>query len=979
MPALQKPQQTFLEEVARDLYDRYGNQLSRVRMLFPSRRARLFFVDALSRMVQHPIWQPRPTSVDELMEQISGLHTADKLRLVTELYRVYSRYRKEPFDKFYFWGEMLLSDFDMIDKYRIDAEQLFRNISDLKELEADISYLTPEQMQIIRDFWSHLNPDDDLSEEKRRFLEIWRKLYSVYTDYRERLQSLGIAYGGMVQRAAAERLDRGEFSFEEPMHFAVVGFNALTSCEKRLFAFLQANAKTDFYWDCDSYYTRRERHEAGMFMRRNLVDFPPTKDLMTNALAAPTSFCEVAAVSNAVQCKYSASILSEWVKSNHLDKETAVVLTDENLLMPLLYALPEAVGKVNVTMGYPLRQTLAYTFVERLIELQANVRAEHGEHSFYYTDVQGLLSHPYLVTADRAKCAALQQDIVQNRRIRILQSSFTFHPLVEQVFRSCTSWQAMSDWLLEVIGAVAREPHEGEDGTRRNEFLAVVAEEIAKLRNSLDNCDIELKTDTYTSLLRRHLQTVRIPFRGEPLEGVQVMGILETRALDFKRVVILSMTDDNFPGNHMSQASFIPYNLRSAFGLPTPEHHEGVYAYYFYRLIQRAEEVVMLYCSHADDKSTGEPSRYIRQIGYESGHTLRKVEVGVDVNLIPTEPIEVEKSEEVMRRLARFVVTDEERAQKKDGEADLKSRPSLSPSALANYVKCPLSFYFASVACIKEEEVLEEEVDSRLVGNVLHDAAQILYTSVVGEHRPGKTLEAKMRAGDVERAVERAIEENCLKRSNVPLADYPGQLLLVRDIVVRYLRKGVLAYDCSNDDFRVLGCEEKVGCTFAVQSGEQALELRIGGRADRLDCLGNGLLRVVDYKTSAPHLEFKSLDSLFFGPSEERCSHKLQTLLYSMMLCRSFPGRDAQPTLYYARRMHSEEYSPNLIERRKEKEEDRSAKTIADGAPYSYYADHFERLLHQTLAELYDPSVPFRQCEDRATCEYCNFKAICRR
>ena len=502
-----------------------------------------------------------------------------------------------------------------------------------------------------------------------------------------------------------------------------------------------------------------------MFVRENVVQFPPRGDVSHDNMERPKELTAVAAVSNAVQCKHAAAILRELAARGPLDKRTAVVLTDENLLLPLLYALPPEIGKVNVTMGYPLRASLAYTFVERLVELQAHRRTKGAGCTFYHADAVGILAHPYVADSDARETRAMQDEIVRERRISVDAAWLGRNDLLRMIFSPAAAWRELSDWLLRVVAAVARTPYEGDDRRQRVEFLAVISEEISKLRNSLDECDIELTTEVYTSLLRRHLQTVRIPYEGEPLEGVQVMGILETRNLDFENVVLLSMNDDNFPGNHMAQASFVPYNLRAAYGLPTPEHHEGVYAYYFYRLVQRARRVWMLYCSHADDKSTGEPSRYIYQLDYESGFPVRKVEVGVDVNLAETDPIEVAKDEGIMQRLGRFT--------------DPESKATLSPTAFFRYVACPLRFYFHSVARLQADDEIAEEVDAPMFGTILHAAVQKLYARIVGEAHPGETLRAMIRTGEIAAAVEAAINENYLQDPAATTDDYTGNLLLV--------------------------------------------------------------------------------------------------------------------------------------------------------------------------------------------------------
>lgn len=943
----------FLEEVAADLYARYGEGLSDCAVLFPSRRAQLFFVDALARIARRPMWRPRWTTVEELMSEISGLQTGDRIRLITELYKVYSEYHDEPFDKFYFWGDLLLRDFDTIDKYLIDARMLFRNIEDIKELEADISYLTPAQLQILA-FWSSLGAEADLSAEKRRFLSIWKTLGPIYTRFRERLARLGIAYGGMVQRAAAERIRVGGFAFGEPRRFVVAGFNALSECEKVLFRFLSTAARTDFYWDYDTYYTDRPEQEAGMFVRQNVVQFPPRAALSHDNMRCGKEFTAVASVSNAVQCKYAAGILRSLAQREPLDKRTAVVLTDENLLMPLLYALPAELGRVNVTMGYPLRATLAYTFVERLVELQHHRRKKGDGWTFYHADVTGLLAHPYVLESDPKGIARMQEQIISERRIAVDTAFLCRNELLTTVFDAAVTWRELSDWLARVVAVVARMPYAGEDARERIEFLAVVAEELTKLRNSLEGCDIDLTTEVYASLLRRHLQTLRIPFEGEPLEGIQVMGILETRNIDFRHVVILSMNDDNFPGNLLSGSSFVPYNLRAAYGLPTPEHHEGVYAYYFYRLIQRAETVHMLYCAHADEKTTGEPSRYIRQLDYESGFAVRKVEVGVDVDLAPAEPIEVKKDADIMRRLGRFT--------------DPEGTAALSPTAFYRYVACPLRFYFHSVARLESDDEISEEVDAPMFGTILHAAVQTIYARVAGEAHPGGTLRALIRSGEVASAVERAINANYLRDERASTDDYTGNLLLVKDIVTRYLRGGVMPYDAAHDDFTVSGLEERIEYAFPFTAPGGERLLRFAGIADRIDTLPDGALRVVDYKTGAPHLEFAGVESLFRGEGKQRLSNVLQTLLYAMMLCHS-RRVDAEPALYYVRAMNRPDYSPQLDDK----------ELGVRGGRYSLYRQRFEELLRETLAELYDPAVPFRQCEDADTCKFCDFNIICKR
>ncbi len=418
------------------------------------------------------------------------------------------------------------------------------------------------------------------------------------------------------------------------------------------------------------------------------------------------------------------------------------------------------------------------------------------------------------------------------------------------------------------------------------------------------------------------------------------------------------MNDDNFPGNLMSKPSFVPYNLRSAYGLPTPEHHEGVYAYYFYRLIQRAQNVWMLYSSHADEKSTGEPSRYIYQLDYESHFKLNRTSVGVDVNMISSDAIEVAKEGRVAEQLARFL----------DSENPL----TLSATALYRYVACPLRFYFYSLAKIRLDDELSEGVDAPMFGTILHDAVERLYTPLIGVAATsvGDALRVATSGDKVERLVEAAINENYLQSKGVQSTDYTGNLLLVKEIVTKYIKGGIVAYDLAHPDFEVVGVEMKVDEWFDIEGGSG--QVKFHGILDRVDRLADGTLRIVDYKTGTKHLDFKGVEALFTGNGLERMSNTIQTLLYSMMLSRKEPRATITPALYYVRNMNQEDYSPSLVECR-----DRQRTEVVS---YAHYRDEFEGHLSRVLSELFDPNIPFYQCEDRKnTCAYCDYAAICKR
>lgn len=949
--------QTFLSEVAHQLYDHYGDEISSLTLVFPSQRARLFFSDALARYIKRPVWQPAYMSMDDIMRAATPLVVGDKVRIITELYKIYSTYHDEPFDKFYFWGEMLLSDFDLIDKYMIDADMLFRNIYDIKVLESDLSYLTPEMRQIIHTFWSHFAEEESLTDEKRKFLAVWQSLAPVYHALRERLMQLKFAYSGMVYRQAVANVDSGAGSPDLNRHYIFIGFNALSECEKRMLNFLENNATCDFFWDYDKYYTENSEQEAGKFIRENVKKHKATFDINSdNFLTINKKLSAISTVSNIAQCKYIPAILREISPEMKFDKETAIILTDESLLIPLLHSLPAEIDKINVTMGYPLRQTTAYSFVERLIELQKNARTSNARTTFYHVDTLGILSHPYITHHINEQLTSLRNKIIAGRMLRIGEEMFADNELLSNIFCVTEGWEGLADYLLQALDCIIAASNEsGEDLTLKASYLSILSENISELKNSLKQCDIEITISTFTSLLKRHLQTVRIPFSGEPLQGLQVMGILETRNIDFKNVIILSMNDDNFPGKLTGNNSFIPYNLRTAYGLPTPEHHEGVYAYYFYRLIQRAERVDMLYCSHADDKTTGEQSRYIYQLAYESPYPIRRLNVGVDVAATDRKEIVVAKDESIMQRLNLYLDKHEGRY--------------ISPSALAPYISCPLKFYFMAIAKLRTTEELGEEVDSPMFGTILHAAMQHLYEGMKQLATPKSYLEQLLQGDTVEKAVVYAINKEFLKDVDYPTEDYSGNLILIKEVVSKYIRNNVIPYDIAHDNFSLMGCEESIGCRFALSDGR---EVNIGGKADRIDSLGNGNIRVVDYKTGRhPNLQFGGIDALFRNQDRHLLSNILQTMIYSMVLNRKY-NRNIEPTLYYVQHLHKADFSPHLV--------DTSNKERGE-VDYLSYREPFEAELRSMLDELFNPAIPFTQCkeEDSGCCEFCDFKLICKR
>ena len=1086
--------QKFLQLVAADLWQRYGESVGELKVILPNERTRVFLNDALSQVAGRAIWSPEFLSIDSLMVSLSGLERMDSIGAITLLYKVYSEIysaggrEAESFDSFYRWGEVLLNDFDAVDKYLIDADMLFANVADLKDVDADLAdYLGEEGLAIVKRFWREFDAERRSSKHKAEFLNIWRTLLPTYKAFRQRLAEQNVGYTGMIYRSAAdairlsgaelpagryvavgfnalseaekilfdhlrkvhnadfywdyddyylldekqeaglfvrENLRRypmpegfvlpscfgepkeikvvstasdslqckyvGEFVDEivkaekkidkntaivltnegllSPLLYSLPGFNALSEAEKILFDHLRKVHNADFYWDYDDYYLLDEKQEAGLFVRENLRRYPmPEGFVLPSCFGEPKEIKVVSTASDSLQCKYVGEFVDEIVKAEKkIDKNTAIVLTNEGLLSPLLYSLPDSVGKVNITMGYPLRNTLAYSFVERLLQLQLRVRrTRQGKVSFYHSDVVGLLSHPFVVAIDRRATAALKSEVVRRGRIHIeVESLAGCHPVLDKLFSHHDNWAGLKDYLLEIVALIARAGLPNESKERRalmRECFGLMAETIIKVDNSVARCGVEMKLSTYAALLRRVMQGLRIPYSGEPLRGVQVMGILETRNLDFDNVIVLSMNDDNFPSGRISDTSFIPYNLRFAYGMPTPRHNEGVYAYYFYRLIQRARRVDLVYRSVPNDKSSAEHSRYIYQLDFESPHKLKRIEKSLNVNLAEKGSLRVEKKGDVLKRLQAYLG--------RDGEQPLRK---ISPSTFNNYMECSLKFYFSAIAGIRTPEEIEEGVDYALFGTIFHKAMELLYKPMMTKHLPPIPYLSKLTEEDVHNAVVEAITEEFFGGDKVEESEYGGHLIVVRDTVETYINTCVLPYDRSPErtDYRVRYLEHPMESDFEFSRGKVTFH----GISDRIDMMPDGSLRIIDYKTGSIHKDFSGISGLMKELPKEHNGAVLQTLIYSMVAERmqqrgEIDGKGATPSLYYVRYMRQADYSPLLTDK----------SNSIPVSSYSEYREEFERELDKYLNELFDENEPFVATDNEKSCEWCDFARICRR
>lgn len=963
--------QTFLQLVAHDLYHKIGNDLSRTAIVFPNKRASLFFNEYLAAEADRPIWSPSYVSISELFGQLSPLKLGDPIRLVCELYNIFVQetHSDETLDDFYFWGELLISDFDDVDKNLVDADRLFTNLQDLKNLMDDYSFLDHEQEEAIRQFFQNFSIEKR-TLLKERFISLWDKLNDIYHHYRDSLTQLGIAYEGMMYRNVLEQLT-ADFNAGIPLlprydRYVFVGFNVLNKVEKAFFSLLQEAGKALFYWDYDIFYTRLPHeqqppytHEAGEFILQNLKIFP--NQLPESVFDTLRSNKKIQYISSPTE-NAQARFIPQWGQSIDTTKnlkENAIVLCNEALLLPVLHSLPADIKDVNVTMGFPLAQTPVYNFINALVELQTSgYRTDTGRYT--YEAVLNVLKHPY--TRQLSPSApALELSLTRNNRFYPLPSELKQDAFLEKVFTPQNGIQALCTYLIDMIQEVAvLYRHEDDSSDLYNqlyrESLFKGYTLINRLLSLIEDGALTLRLDTLKRLLNRLLVSANIPFHGEPAIGLQVMGVLETRNLDFKNLLILSLNEGKLPKAE-GESSFIPYNLRKAFGMTTIEHKNAVYAYYFYRLIQRAENITLLYNTSSDGLNRGEMSRFMLQFLIESPHTVTHSYLEAAQSPKQGRTIQIDKTDEVMRTMYDTY------------NSRLHPERLLSPSALNSYLDCQLKFYFRYIAGLKAPDEVNAEINSALFGTIFHRSAELVYTDLTSHQKEIHKTDLEQLLKDdarLQEYVNRAFKEEFFHVPPQEKPEYNGSQLIHARVIVSYLKQ-LLRNDLQYAPFSMEAMEKTVKESIEIETSEGKLSVNIGGTIDRMDSK-DGTLRIVDYKTGGLPKTPENIGQLF-TPSENRPGYIFQTFLYAAIMCRKQPLKVA-PALLYIHKAASDTYSP----------------VIEMGAPrqpkipvvnFALYEDDFREHLQALLNEIFNPQEPFTQTDDTKKCEYCDFHKLC--
>lgn len=949
----------FLKQTASHYFT--AGDLEHACFIFPNRRARSFFSKYLGEEVARQrivITAPVMTTMNDFFYHIQGASPTDKVNLLLELYNQYKALnpKAESLDDFIFWGDVILSDFDDVDKYLVNPEHLFANVAEFKGMQDSFSYLTENQRDAIKRFLEHFHGNGKLAVDienngdyKARFLKIWDILLPLYRNFGASLSAKGCSYEGQVYRALASRLETESIAdilsaaYPEVKKFVFVGLNALNECEKKVMTKMRDAKVAEFCWDWSTPEIRAGRNRSSFFLSENVSRFPQAFKLDADGLSRPE--VNVLSVPGSVgQAKQIPAVLDKFRKADSVPGiETAIVLPDENLLIPVLNTIPADISQFNVTMGYPMGGSEFWSLMNDVAAMQMHLRSYGGRWMVYHKQLRAILSNSIMKSVLSDKARDVLNRAMSSGRCYIPLADLSGDKVLDLVFSPAVKDPSSPDaaqiagigeylsalviGLAPFIGAVP-------DMTLELDFAKVYHTAMTRL----SRYDLPVLPATYFRLLNQMVGTASVPFHGEPLNGLQIMGPLETRALDFDNLVILGCNEGVFPRKSVS-SSFIPPELRKGFGLPTYEYQDSVWAYYFYRLIQRATNVWLIMDSRSEGTRSGEESRYIKQLELDFGFKVNRYVVSA--------PMEPSKEDEAFRKTEEHV--------------DALRKWHLSASALQNYLNCPAQFYFRSVLRLKDEDEAADSLDAGMLGNVFHKMMEDLFKPYKVIRR--EDLESILKDDHAIRSrVERLIMDE------LHTFEIAGRNIIFRDIICKYVRKVI------ESDIKLLdtgGLKE-----FEILGIERQMEMEVDGykfvgKLDRIDRFFPGVTRVVDYKTGKVSDDDFVIDSanaeqvvgaLFGKDNSKRPKIALQLYLYDRFIScsKEFAGTDIVNSIYQPSRLFIRDVENISLNEK--------------------FCKLMKERLSALLEEISDTSEPWRKTNDTEhTCKYCDFKMICGR
>lgn len=960
---------SFVATVANHLYQQYGKEIADFAIIFPNKRPAIYFRQQLGQLIEQPIWSPDIFTIHEFIQESTQQLPADRLLTSFLLYEAYDEVMREQtgsaisYERFYPLGEILLNDFSELESNVVSIKDLYSNLAELAAIDQGLDYLTEEQLNYLQSFWKNFSLLR-LSQQKERFLQLWKQLPAIFNLFQQKLKTKGLITTGMVYRS----LVTGEYDNENFLHrwkkLVFVGFNALNRAELQFLQKWQEAGIAIFYFDTDRHYMDDPLQEAGRFLRRTISLFKNQLPVENGINRTDRPIHVIAAEGNAAQVRLLPSLLEQIPGIKEEPEQTAILLSDENQLMPVLHALPDWVNTVNITMGYGMVQSPLYSLIQNLVRVQESLQQNRGG-AIYFQPLLQLVQHPYLYQLKEA--TSLATKIQQQSLINIAASHWMElnDPILQKALAPVSKPIDLIATIRDVLELQLEQAEIQSLGSIDAQLISAAYLQLNRLEDLLSSVSQDLSLAFVGEILLQVLRSQSVPLEGEPLKGLQIMGLLESRALDFKNLILLNVNEGVLPKKAVAP-TFIPDSIRRAYGLSVLENQDAIFAYVFYRLLQRSSLVYCLYNATVDEKGMAEQSRFLTQLEYETAIPISRR--SIRVKLIPKAkaPIVIQKDEAVLKTLRKY----------------RSEKTILSPSAINTYLECRLRFYFQQVQTIKEPEEIEVEIAPRVLGNVLHRAIEFLYKALESK-KGNSTVEATdidWMNSQIDQYIQEAFGHE-LAKDRLHKIDYTGTLRVVEEVVRTYLKE-ILQQDKLYTPFTLVAQEMRIARPYQFKVKEDTWTIWLGGFIDRID-YKNGVHRIIDYKTGGDKKEFRSVESLFQRDRVDRNKAALQTILYSELLRQQLEEQRGASGSAGAVQIAAGLYDVRSM--RKEGTEfdwrfqDASAKSKLDENSLPEISRTTMGFLETTIQEIFDANEVFDQTIRLEKCEYCPYQIICGR
>ncbi|MEI7508213.1 MAG: PD-(D/E)XK nuclease family protein [Flavobacterium sp.] len=844
----------FIQQIARVILNDYPDTLSDTIIILPNRRAKVFLIEALKNQSEKTIFAPEIISIEDFVQNIAGIRSIDSVALLFEFYTIYleiTEKDKESFETFANWAKTLLQDFNEIDRYLLEPDKILKYLENIKEVE----------------HWAvDSNKRTELIEN---YLVFWKKLPHYYYSLYQYLLQKGVGYQGIIYREAVNNLNYFSESVTEK-NFVFAGFNALNQAEEKIVQHLLATEKAKIYWDIDETFLNDSFHDAGLFQRRFKSEWPFYKtnpyEWFSKDYQQEKSIQVIATPKSIGQAKIVGDIIEKHSKDNNGQlQNVAIVLGEESLLLPILYSLPANVDALNITMGFSSKNNPAQLLIAKLFKMHTNALSRNAaSYIFYYKDVLDILTHPLIQSYINAK--ELVNRINQNNytfilQKRILELQGNQNELFQLLFQkwdtnSVQVLENLSKILLIIKSNLSRDNEEEKITSAFVYSIFKVINQLISYFSSHKNID---SINTLYAIYKQVIDVAEVSFEGEPLSGLQIMGVLESRVLDFETVIITSVNEGKFPAGK-SLNSFIPYDVKREYGLPTYKEKDAIYTYHFYHLLQRAKNVYLLYNSDSEGLDAGEKSRFITQLEVEKQpkHNLTFQTYNADVPEMAHQPIVVPKSESVLLRLKEI------------------AEKGFSPSSLTTYIRNPIQFYFQRILRISETDEVEENIAVNTLGTIIHGALEELYKPIIGKILIENDIKICIKNIDEEvlKQFKEVYKEGDIKK---------GRNLLAYEVakrnVLNFLKLELESIQ-NGDQIQIIALEKHLERT--LEHPNLPFSVKIAGNVDRIEN-HNGKIRIIDYKTGKVDKPSVTLKS-WHGLTEDIKNDKIiQILAYAFM------------------------------------------------------------------------------------------------